>query len=119
MPVARKTIGAGVSTAVNPVELILSVRKKPVDGLINLPDEVAVIEYPYAPFVETESSCADIFITPFPKEPKLTNVEVASSPTPGLVTSPPVQLAFCVVILVPLARPVIVNVKDGSTVPCT
>ena len=119
MPVAGNIAGAGVSTAVKPLLLMLSVRKNPLEGFINLPEDVAVMEYPNAPFVDTESSCAEILIIPFDKEPKFTKVDVASRPVPGLVVSPAAQEPFCELIFVPFARPVIVNVREGSTVPCT
>ena len=64
--------------------------------------------------MEIDISCPEILITPLPKSHKFTDVAVAARPV--LVRSPPVQLAFWVVIFVPFARPVMVKVKVGSTV---
>ena len=43
--------------------MVLLFTKNPVDGLLSGPDEVAVIEYPFAPSVLTSKSCAAILLS--------------------------------------------------------
>lgn len=106
------------------VGVVLDAIAYPLDVSMNWPDDVAVSAYPPAALVVIFTLCPEILLTVvfvefgvLFKSPKFTTVDVAD--IPEFVTSVAEQPAFPVLQATPFARPVIVKVREGSTVPKT
>ena len=104
--------------------MVLLLTEKPVEGFERGPDEVAVIEYPFAPLVLTSKSCAAILLSFVPADGTLARLP---SPTSVAVEVIPVfvvstcrhPVVFPVLTACPSVTPLMINVRLGSIVART